>query len=258
MGGALEYQAGSSILHRLNPLTKLYLTVCICAACILTDSVAVLLVLLAADLALAACGGVLKNAGRILRSMVSLCVFIMLLQTAFDQSGTRVFLYMTDAGLLAAVKVALRLLAAALPMGLILAVTRMTDLANALVQVAHVPYKYAFTLTSALRFIPILTRELHEIMETQTARGVPFDTRNPFKKLSLVLPLCAPLLITAVRRTDDAAIAARLRGFELRTRTSGYRKYPFKAEDALCAGLFTVLAVLAAVSGRYLAAAGIL
>ncbi len=255
MNGALEYSPGNSVLHRLNPMTKLLITVCICAACILADTVTVLVLLLAVDLALAAVGGVLPKAVRILRSLVSLCVFIILLQTVFVRTGRRVFLYMTDDGLLSAAKVALRLIVASLPMGLVLAVTRMTDLANALVSVAHMPYKYAFTLTSAFRFIPVLTRELREIMEAQTARGVPFDTKNPLKKLSLVLPLCAPLLITSVRRTDDAAVAAQLRGFELRRRDSGYRQYRFKMADLLCAVLFAAIAAGAVAGSRLLAAA---
>jgi energy-coupling factor transport system permease protein len=110
----------------------------------------------------------------------------------------------------------------------------------------RLPYKYAFTITTALRFIPIFTNEMGLIMEAQMARGVEFDTKNPIKKLALVLPLSAPLLISSVGRTNYIAMAAEVRGFYLRTRTSGVKHYPFKLLDAI-AILLTVAIILLAI-----------
>ena len=60
-------------------------------------------------------------------------------------------------------------------------------------------------------------------------RGVEYDTINPVKKLKLMLPLCAPLLISSAGKTDATALAAEQRGFYLRTRKSSYKRYPFAA-----------------------------
>lgn len=76
---------------------------------------------------------------------------------------------------------------------------------------------------------------LSGIMEAQTARGVAFDTKNPFKKLGLILPLCMPLLISSVGRIYDTAAAAEMRGFTLRTRESQSRRYTFKSGDLFAA-----------------------
>ena len=107
-------------------------------------------------------------------------------------------------------------------------VTKLNDLANACVEVLHVPYRYAFTFTTALRFVPVFGQEMNAIMEAQTARGVEYDTKNPIKKLKLMLPLCVPLLISSVGKTDATALAAEQRGFYLRTRASSYKRYPIK------------------------------
>ncbi len=90
---------------------------------------------------------------------------------------------------------------------LMLMVTKLNDLANACVEVLHVPYRYAFTFTTALRFVPVFGQEMNAIMEAQTARGVEYDTKNPIKKLKL-MPLCVPLLISSVGKTDATALAA--------------------------------------------------
>ena len=120
-------------------------------------------------------------------------------------------------------------------LALLLSVTQMSDLSGVLVQRLHVPYKYAFTLTTAIRFIPVFADSLSGIMEAQTARGVAFDTKNPFKKLGLILPLCMPLLISSVGRIHDTAAAAEMRGFTLRTRESQSRRYTFKSGDLFAA-----------------------
>jgi energy-coupling factor transport system permease protein len=53
----------------------------------------------------------------------------------------------------------------------------------------------------------------------------------------LILPLCVPLLITSVRKTEASAVSAELRGFHLRTRESCYKVWPLRAADfAVMAG----------------------
>ena len=95
--------------------------------------------------------------------------------------------------------------------------------------------------------MPQFLEEMSGIMEAQTARGVAFDKARGLKNFSMLLPLCAPLLISSVRRTDQTAAAAEIRGFRLRTRASGYRKYPFTSLDlaaAVCCGLLLAGAIV--------------
>ena len=56
-----------------------------------------------------------------------------------------------------------------------------------------------------------------------------------------------PLLVSSVRKTNSAAIAAEVRGFNLRTATSGYKEYPFVAADvAAMAGSLALVAIAVA------------
>ena len=65
--------------------------------------------------------------------------------------------------------------------------------------------------------------DMKGIMEAQTARGVEFDAGGIVRKVRLMVPLCVPLLVSSVRKTNSAAIAAEVRGFNLRTAASGTR-----------------------------------
>ena len=232
MTGFLDYVPGSSVLHRLDPLTKLVLSLCVCISAFLTDNLIFLLVLVGMDLLLGVLGGVFQKALRLLSGLLKLSVFLFLLQVLFVRSGAVLFEYgilkITLDGLFVGARLVLRLTAATLPLQLLLSVT---DLSGVLVQRLFVPYKYAFTLTTAIRFIPVFAAEMSGIMEAQTARGVEFDTKNPVKKIGLLLPLCVPLLISSVGKIHESAAAAELRGFTLRTRASQSKRYAFIPAD---------------------------
>ena len=58
MRDLFQYVPGSSLIHRLNPITKLLITIVICAAAFITDSLVFLLVLLLLDLAIGFIAGV--------------------------------------------------------------------------------------------------------------------------------------------------------------------------------------------------------
>ena len=241
MLNVIDYVPGDTLLHRLNPVTKLALAAAIIAATFLANTYAALVGLLVLTLLLAAYAGVFGRLARLLKLLVPIALIMLVLQLVFVRGGETLFAFVTDEGLITGGKACLRLLGVALPLVLMLMVTKLTDLANACVEKLHIPYKYAFTFTTALRFVPVFSQEMNAIMEAQTARGVQYDTKNPFKKMQLMLPLCVPLLISSVSKTDATALAAEQRGFYLRTRASSYRRYPFAARDivvfALCVAL---------------------
>lgn len=244
MTSVIDYVPGNTLLHRLNPVTKLAVAAALIVATLLADTYPLLVGLIALTLALGAYAGALRRLASLLKVLVPLAVIMLALQTAVVRTGAPVAAWVTTDGLVTGSKACLRLLGVAMPLILMLSVTKMGDLANACVEVLHVPYRYAFTFTTALRFVPVFSQEMTAIMEAQTARGVEYDTRNPFRKLRLMLPLCVPLLVSSVGKTDATALAAEQRGFYLRTRESCYKRYPLVARDwcalAACAALVAV------------------
>ena len=244
MTSVIDYIPGTSLLHRLNPVTKLALAAGIILATFLGDTYPLLIALLALTFALGAYARAAGGLVSLSKLMVPLSLIMLVLQTAFIRTGDPVALWVTTDGLVPGTKAALRLLGVALPLILMLTVTKLNDLANAVVEVLHVPYRYAFTFTTALRFVPVFSQEMNAIMEAQTARGVEYDTKSPLKKIQLMLPLCVPLLVSSVGKTDATALAAEQRGFYLRTRESSYKRYPMGAADYAVLAASVALIVL--------------
>ncbi len=251
MNGFLDYVPGLSPLHRLNPLSKLVLSLVLCICCFVSDNHFYILGIIGLNLLLSASAGIIKRAVRMLVALLKFSLVLFIVQVLFIRDGTVLFtlplnIPITDKGVLFSLLFVLRLLAATMPLAMMLSVMQMSELSGVLVEKLYIPYKYAFGLTTAIRFIPIFMAEASDIMMAQTARGVEFDTKNFFKKVRLILPLCVPLLISSVKRIDRGAISAELRGFNCRKRGFSYHKYNMKLID-LAAGLLAAGAVFLAV-----------
>ena len=61
-------------------------------------------------------------------------------------------------------------------------------------------------MSIALRFIPILLEETDKIMKAQIARGADLDSGNMIQKAKAMIPILAPLFVSAFRRANDLAI----------------------------------------------------
>ena len=235
MNGFLAYVPGDSFLHRLNPVTKVVFAMVFAIACFCTGNLVFLCLMLAFGIALAAsCSMMRQTVGMMKAVLVFSLVLAVLLLLTTPKGDMLVQLpwgYIGTGSVLAAVTTVVRLEAAAIPLFLTFYVTKMTDMSNSFVKVLHVPYKYAFTFASTVHFIPVFMNDMKGIMEAQTARGVEFDQGGLVKKVRLMVPLCVPLLVSSVRKTNSSAIAAEVRGFNLRTRESGYKQYPMTGAD---------------------------
>lgn len=246
----LEYVPGTSFIHRMNPVAKLACALLISVACFCTANLAFIAAILVIDAALAVSCGMVREALGLARAVAAFSVLLALIALLTTPSGAVLVKlpwgYVGTGSLMAALLIVMRLVACAVPLFLVMYVTKLTDLANAMVKIVRVPYRYAFTFTSAVHFIPVFMNDMAGIMEAQTARGVRFDG-GIVRRIRLMVPLCVPLLVSSVRKTNSAAIAAEVRGFNIRTRESGYKEYPFARID-VAALVFSVLLVAAAVA----------
>ena len=249
MNGFLEYVPGTSLMHRLNPVVKLLGAIVFAVACFCTSNLVFLACMLVLALVMAATCGMLRPTTGLMKAVFVFSLLLAIIQILFTPSGDVLVAlpwgYIGTGSLIAALTTVIRLEAAAIPLFLTFYVTKVSDMTNAAVKVLHVPYKYAFTFSSTVHFIPVFLNDMKGIMESQTARGVEFDQVSIIKKIGLMMPLCVPLLVSSVRKTNSAAIAAEVRGFNLRTRDSGYKQYPFAAYDFAAMALAVALLVAA-------------
>ncbi len=248
MDSVFSYVPGSSLLHKMGPLATFLCAFLICIAVAVSTNIPFVAAMVVVQLVFAAIAGVFGKCFKITLGLGSLALIVLILQVIFVRTGDVYFelgpLLVTHDGVSSGILVVLKVVCMVLPLTLAFMTTPMNDLTNELVSKCHLPYKYAFAFTTAVRFIPLFAEEMNGIMEAQKARGVQFDTKNIFKKVSLMVPLAVPLLVSSVKKTDAIAIGAELRGFSLRTSKSASHIQPFGILDFT--GIVFGVAVMAA------------
>jgi energy-coupling factor transport system permease protein len=136
-----------------------------------------------------------------------------------------------------------RLLAIVLAGLLATATTQPTDLADALVQQLRVSPRFAVGALSALRLLPILSREWEILAMARRARGVEAG-RSPIAAIRLFAGQLLSILVTAIRRGTRLALAMEARGFgALPCRTSA-REQRMRGGDWAWVAAALLLAVL--------------
>lgn len=114
------------------------------------------------------------------------------------------------------------------------------DLANALVA-SGVPYAFAFILTTAMQFVPVLARKMQDVIDAQRARGIRLE--RDLASVRNYPALFVPLLIQSFTLADQLAEAMEARGFGAPHRTFA-RVYVLQRADFVVMFLSIILVLV--------------
>ena len=170
MKGFLDYLHGDSVFHKMHPLVKIFASVLICASAFCSSNYFFLVGVILFNILIAFIGngrkeknGLLGRTFGILKGLFKMSVFLFILQLLAIRGGNAIISIgnfgITDLAVQKGLLLVLRLMGATLPLSVLISVTNLNDLSNTLVTVLHIPYKYAFTFTSAIRFIPVVKND---------------------------------------------------------------------------------------------------
>jgi energy-coupling factor transport system permease protein len=228
-----QYFPGGTIVHRLDPRTKLILTLVYITALFMAKGALSYILMFAV---LVSCMIVSKIRPKTvlhgLRPILIIILIMVLLNIFFIRGETVIFefrfIVITQEGLLTAVYMAARFIMLIVGTFLLTYTTSpiaLTDglekMLNPLKKIKLPIHELAMMMSLALRFIPTLIEETDQIMSAQKARGADFETGGLIKRAKAILPIIIPLFISVFRRSDELAVAMESRcyhGGEGRTR----------------------------------------
>ena len=232
-----QYYPVDSVIHRLDPRTKLLGTLLFIISLFCMDSAwgyGLAALFLAMTIRLSKVP--LKFMVRGLKAVLVL-LLISVSFNLFLTPGREIFrlgfLKITWEGLRTAVFMAVRLIFLVLGSSVMTLTTTPNELTDGLekglgfLKKVGVPvHELAMMMSIALRFIPILIEEADKIMKAQMARGADFESGNIVQRAKSMVPLLVPLFISAFRRATDLAMAMEARcyrGGEGRTKMKPLR-----------------------------------
>lgn len=125
---------------------------------------------------------------------------------------------------------------------LFIACTDPSEFAASLANIG-VSYRIGYSVSLALRYIPDVQREYHNISQAQQARGIDLSGKDKlFTRLKNSVAILLPLILSSLNRIETVSNAMELRGFGKKKRRTWYAKRPMKRNDWLTIGF--VLAIL--------------
>ncbi len=214
-----QYFPLNSVIHRLDPRSKLLFTVVfIVIVFVANNFVSLFLCLAAACVVIAVSKVPLKTVIKGLRPILLIIIITSLLQIAYVKTGIMLVdvwkIKITSGGILTAVFMTIRISLLILMSTMLTYTTSPTSLTNGLER-TFAPFKkigidfhtITMIMTIALRFIPTLIEEVDKIMSAQKSRGASFDNGNILKRAKALVPIFIPLLFNSIRRAYELANA---------------------------------------------------
>lgn len=218
-----QYYQTDSILHRLDPRTKLVGTVVFIVSLFIADG---WLCYLLSALYLAMEIRLSKVPVHFILRGLKAVMILLLISVAFNlflTPGETVVLHfwiitITLEGIELAAFMAIRLIFLIMGSSLMTLTTTPNQLTDGLetglrlLKKVKVPvHEIAMMMSIALRFIPILVEETDKIMKAQMARGADFESGKLIQRAKALVPILVPLFISAFRRATDLAMAMEAR-----------------------------------------------
>ena len=228
-----QFVAGDSVIHKLDPRTKIGMMILYIVMTFLVKKIyflAIPFAYLVIELVLS--GISLRYILNSLKPIRFLLIFMFLLNLFFTK-GEHVWLdlgfwQLTGEAVLQSCFLAVRiilLVAGASMLTLTTSPIALTDGIERLfapLKIFHFPaHELAMMMTIALRFVPTLMDESEKIRNAQMSRGADFESGNIFKRVKSMIPILIPLFVSSFRKADELAIAMESRcyhGGEGRTR----------------------------------------
>jgi len=246
------YIKRDSILHHLNPLTKIILVLSIILVSIIspwywTSHILLLLVIVPLGFA----GKVAKEYfTSAIRLIIPAAGFIFFMQAFFQPVGQIVifkfwFLDITQESLLFAFRISTRIIVMISAFTLFLLTTHPSELMSDLTR-RGLPPQFAYVIISTLQILPQMQAKAQTIIAAQQSRGL--DTESTFlKRAGSVVPLVGPLVFGSLVEVEERAIAIEARGFTSKKVKTSLYEIPDRNSDKIIRWGLIILVLLSIV-----------
>lgn len=253
---AFVWHEADSYLHRLNPLTKLMLTVPVATlVSLMFEPITPLVIAVVATL-------VTWRLGHVpLASILRPLAYALLLGFGMFWTGALYYagqgadgpsvvpgpVRISEASLLYGLTMISRTLAIFATSSLFVLTTNPVDFVVALIHQARLPVRVGYAVFAAYRFMPLVSEELDNIRAAHQVRGAATG-RGFLARVRQTIGYAIPLLAISVRRAERVALAMDSRGFGARADRTYFRQTTLSRADLLFAlGALVVLTLIVAV-----------
>lgn len=227
-----QYFIGDSVIHRIDPRTKIVLTFVFIILLFLISNPLGYILAVVFTLSLYFIARIpVKMLWKSLKPIVPIIIFTTIINMFFVE-GEPIFeiwiFSVSKEGIITAILRSVRIICLIAGTSILTYTTLPISLTDGIeyllkpLKKFHFPsHELAMMMSIALRFIPTLIEETDKIMSAQKARGADMESGSILQRAKALIPILVPLFVSAFRRADELATAMEARcyhGGEGRTR----------------------------------------
>ena len=210
------YVDKNSIIHRFDPITKLFYIMAAVLIPFILPTHSVVLVCMVVSLLLLAAGKVLKNILPVFGFVSLILLSILVIQGMFMPGNQKLAfqvgsLHFYKEGLSYAILLCMRVIDIMSAFMLLVLTTKPDELVQALVEKGMSP-RIGYVINSVMQIIPQMSSRLGKIKDAQRSRGMEMDGRL-FTRMKAFFPLIGPVVMNSFIETKERAMALEVRGF---------------------------------------------
>ncbi|CDO05162.1 Energy-coupling factor transporter transmembrane protein EcfT [Oceanobacillus picturae] len=250
-----QYVPGNSLVHKLDPRTKITLIFFFVFIVFLANNVVSYSILALFAMASMVTSRVpIRFIMKGLTPVWFLIVFTFILHIIVTKEGSvwlEIYSFQIySGGVFQGIAISLRFFLLILITSLLTLTTTPIEITDAIEDMLHPLKKVKFPvhelalmMSISLRFIPTLMQETEKISKAQASRGVDFRTGSIKDRAKAVVPLLIPLFVSAFKRAEELAMAMEARGYKGGEGRTKLRELKINARDIAVYLLF--IAVIA-------------
>ena len=106
----------------------------------------------------------------------------------------------------------------------------------------------AFSVTLAIRFIPMIIEETNTIMFSLNSRGIDYNKSSFKGKIRIMINMLVPMFAATIKRSDDLALSMELRLYKINGKRSSCRINKWNLYDSFII-MFHVIIILVMFKG---------
>ena len=127
---------------------------------------------------------------------------------------------------------------------LFIACTDPSEFASSLASIG-ISYRIGYSVSLALRYIPDVQREYHNISQAQQARGIDLSGKDKlFTRMKNSVAILLPLVLSSLNRIETVSNAMELRGFGRNKKRTWYNLRKMQRTDWIVVALILAILVI--------------
>lgn len=230
---AFKFIQKNTIIHKLDPRTKLLLAIIYSILGIIFEDIIILFFIFISLIPFILVGQLFKKWIKSIRGMSFLFLLLIIFNT----------LFINEHGFSKSISMIIRVMIMVSSFSLFFLTVHPDDLMLSLISL-KVPYNIAFSFSLSFRFVPTIAIEAQNIIDAQKSRGYEMEEGGLITQAKNLIPLLVPLIVCSMKRAFHIAESLDSRAFGSTKNRTYYYSISYTKKDWFLTAVLIIILII--------------